>query len=93
MLPCDARRLPLHDSSIAEARQEAFQNAKVANNAFVFMAQSLCDDVAVFCLACIGTDNKFSADLNLNRWTHIVSECKKRGINALAFEQMETHGN
>ena len=88
MLPCDTRGLPLHDSFIAvsfEAMQDAFQNAKLANNAFVFMAQSLCDGVPAFCLACVGTDNKFSADLILNRWTHIVSECKKRGITVASF--------
>lgn len=88
VLPCDARGLPLHDSFIAvsfEAMTEAFQNGKVANNAFVFMAQSLCDGVPAFCLACVGTDNKFSADLVLNRWTHIVSECKKRGITVASF--------
>ena len=88
VLPCDARGLPHHDSFIAvsfEAMKEAFQSANVANNAFVYMAQSLRDGVPAFCLACIGTDNKFSADLLLNRWTYIVSECKKRGIAVASF--------
>ena len=96
VLPCDASGLPLYDSFIAvsfEAMQDAFKYAKVANNAFVFMAQSLCDGVPAFCLACIGTDNKFSADLVLYRWTHIVLNAKNVGSLWQALEQMETHGN
>ena len=36
-------------------------------------------------LACIGTDNKFSAELVLKRWAYIVSECRKCGITVTSF--------
>ena len=48
------------------------------------MAQSLCDGVPAFCLACIGTD-KVSAELILKRWAYIVSECRKHGITVTSF--------
>ena len=49
------------------------------------MAQSLCPDVPAFCLACMGTDNKFTADLILKRWKYIFLECNKRGISVDSF--------
>ena len=49
------------------------------------MAQSLCPDVPAFCLACMGTDNKFTADLILKRWKYIFLECNKRGISVVTF--------
>ena len=87
MLPCDSAGVPLRDAFIAvsfEAMQEAFESGTIANNAFVYMAQSLSDGVPAFCLACIGTD-KFSAELILKRWAYIVSECRKRGITVTSF--------
>ena len=46
---------------------------------------NLCLDVPAFCLACIGTDNKFTADLILKRWKCIFLECNKRGISVVSF--------
>ena len=35
------------------------------------MAQPLCQNVPAFCLACLGTDNKFTAEQVLKRWKYI----------------------
>ena len=57
----------------------------MAKYAFVYMAQPLCKGVPAFCLACMGTNNKFTADLVLKRWLYLFSECKKRGITVASF--------
>ena len=49
------------------------------------MAQALKERVPAFCLACIGTDNKFRADLVLKRWKYISTKCSKRGIKVISF--------
>ncbi len=45
------------------------------------MAQPLCESVPAFCLAVMGTDNKFTAEDVLKRWNYLVLECKKFGIS------------
>ena len=80
--------LPLADTFVAvsfEAIQEAFSVAAVAKYAFVYMAQPLCEGVPAFCLSCIGTNNKFTAECVLHRWKYIFSEGKKRGIAVISF--------
>lgn len=37
------------------------------------------------CLACIGTDNKFTTEHVLKRWKYIYTECQKRGIVVVSF--------
>ena len=49
------------------------------------MAQSLCLTAPPFCLACIGSDNKFTAQHVMLRWKHIYEECTKRGLLVLSF--------
>ena len=44
------------------------------------MAQRLTVGVRAFCLACIGTDNKFNADIVLKQWKYIYNELNQRGI-------------
>ena len=88
VLPCDKSGLPLSDTFIAvsfEAIEESFRVADVAKYAFVYMAQPLSKSVPAFCLACMGTNNKFTAEHVLNRWKYIVSECKKRKITVVSF--------
>lgn len=63
--------------------QEAFQSV---NTAFVHDVMVY---ILAFCLACIGTDNKFSADLILNHRAYILSECKKKpGIAVASFRAL-----
>ena len=89
MLPSDDKGLPFTDSFMAvsfQAIENSFKVGKVANYAFVYMvAQSLCPDVPAFCLACIETENKFTADLILKRWKYIFLEFNKRGISVVSF--------
>ena len=62
-----------------------FETTDVAKYAYVYMAQPLCPNVAPFCLACMGTNNKFTAKDVLLRWQYIVNECKKRNIDVINF--------
>ena len=88
VLLCNEQGLPICDSFLAisfERMEQIFQNNKPAPYAFVYMAQPLQNNVPAFCLACVGSDNKFSAELVLNRWQCIVSECSKRNIAVASF--------
>ena len=49
------------------------------------MAQPLGQGVSPFCLACLGSDNKFNAEHVLLRWKFICTECRKRSIDVLSF--------
>ena len=88
VLPLDHNGLPKGDSFIASsfaAIHAMFQNNSVAKYAYVYMAQSLANNVPAFCLACMGTDNKFIALSLMQRWKYIVTECNKRNIAVVSF--------
>ena len=88
VLPCDESGLPLCDSFMAttfESMENYFCNESVANYAFVYMVQPLAENVPAFCLSCLGTNNKFDAEIVLKRWNYIYSELKKRDINLLSI--------
>jgi hypothetical protein len=88
VLPCNDQGLPKGDSFIAvsfASIEESFRVAEVAKYAFVYMAQPLCEIVPAFCLAVMGTDNKFTAEDVLKRWNYLVLECKKFGISVVSF--------
>ena len=88
VLPSDDKGLLLTDCFMAvsfHAKVNSFKVGKVAKYAFVYMAQFLRPDVPAFCLACKGTDNKFTADLILIRWKYIFLECNKRRISVVNF--------
>jgi len=73
--------LPLVDSFIAvsfSAMQAMFRSAAKAKYAYVYIAQSLCLKAPPFCLVCIGSDNKLTAQHVMLRWKHIYEECSKR---------------
>ena len=71
--------LALVDSFTASlnAMQAMFRSAAKAKYAYVYMAQSLCLKASPFYLACIGSDNKFTAQYVMLRWKHIYEECKR----------------
>jgi len=52
---------------------------------YVYMAQPLGCNIPPFILACLGTDNKFTAKHILQRWSYIYTECNKRGISVISF--------
>ena len=62
-----------------------FQSATKAKYAYVYMAQSMSLNAPPFCLACIGSNNKFTALHVLLRWKYIYEECTKRGMLVLSF--------
>lgn len=41
--------------------------------------------VPSFCLACFGTDNKFTTEHVIKRWKYIFEECQKRDILVVTF--------
>ena len=88
VLPCNSSGLPLCDTYIVNSFQsieEAFAAGCLAKYAFVYMVKPLCHDAPAFCLGCLGTNNRFDADLVLKRWKYIVQECNKRGIMVTSF--------
>ena len=92
VLPCDDEGLPLCDSFLAvsfEAIEESFKTADTAKYAFVYMAQALGKAVPGFCLACLGTNNEFSADLMLKRWKYVLQSVKGGEQKLLHLELME----
>ena len=88
VLPEGEDSLPSIDAHVAisfQSIEDSFKSSKISKYALVYIAQPLSPGVPAFPLACIGTDNKFTADILLKRWSHISSECQKRGISVLSF--------
>ena len=88
VLPLDGNSLPMVDSFLAVSFttiENMFRQNSVAKYAYVYMAQPLCNNVPPFCLACLGTNNKFSAENVMARWRYISEECMKRNILVLSF--------
>jgi len=87
VLPCNDEGLPICDSFLAtsfETLETYFKRGSVAKYAFVYMAQPLTVGVPAFCLACMGTDNRFNADIVANRWKYIYDELSQRGISLVS---------
>lgn len=88
LLPVNACGLPIVDSYLAvsfTAIEKMFKTASFAKYAYVYMAQPLGSRDPPFCLACIGSDNKFTAEQVLLWWKYIYNECKKRVITVASF--------
>lgn len=85
VLPLNKSGLPEVDLFLAisfKAIEQMFTNAKYA---YVYMAKPLTLNAPPFCLACFGTDDKFTAEHVMLRWQHICQECQKRGVTVLSF--------
>ena len=65
VLPCNNDGLQICDPFLATSfkAMETFSKKVVLQNMHLFMIQPLTVGVLAFCLACIGTDNKFDAEL------------------------------
>ena len=88
VLPLNKDGLPIVDAFLATsftAIESMFQRESISKYAYLYMAQPLKQDAPPFCLACIGTNNKFTAKHIIQRWKYIYSECAKRGITVLSF--------
>ena len=91
VLPLNENGLPKVDSFLAtsfSAIESMFLRNAVSKYVYIYMAQSLCTDVPPFCLACIGTDNKFDSLALMQRWRFIVEGCAKRNIAVLSIGVM-----
>lgn len=97
VLPIDDNGLPLVDSFLAVsyvAIEDMFKTASKAKYAYVYMAQTLCLGAPSFCLACMGSDNKFTAQHVMLRWKYIYEECRKSGFKlwwGWRFTHHESH--
>ena len=88
VLPVAENGLPLIDSFLAvsfSAIEDMFKHFPISKYAYVYMAQPLGQSIPPFCLACLGSDNKFDADHVILRWKFIYTECRKRSIDVLSF--------
>ena len=82
VLHVDQNGLPLVDSFVAvsfTAIKVMFQNSPISKYAYMYIAQPLGKNVPLFCLACMGTNNKFDAEHVLVRWKFICDRICKKG--------------
>ena len=88
VLPVDDCGLPLVDSFLAtsfSAIENMFSSVTIAKYAYIYMAQPLGINIPPFCLACFGSDQKFTAEHVLQRWQRIYLQCAERGITVVSF--------
>lgn len=88
VLPIDKHGLPKTDSFLAtsfSSIEKMFAEFPVARYAYVYMAQPVHQNVPPFCLSCLGTNNKFTAQEVLLRWKYIADECATRNITIISF--------
>jgi len=62
------------------ATEAYFEKGSVAKYTFVYMAQPLTIIGPLFCLACMGTDNKFNTNIFVKCWQYIHDQLKQKGI-------------
>ena len=88
VLPCNDAGLPLSDTFLAtslSAIEKMFASCELAKYAYAYVAQPVCLNVPPFCFACIGSNNRFTAEDVLQRWKYIYSQCSARGIRVVSF--------
>ena len=88
VLPCDDAGLPLSDTFLAtslSAIEKMFATSELAKYAYAYVAQPMCLNVPPFCFACMGSNNRFTAEDVLQRWKYIYSQCLARGIKVVSF--------
>ena len=63
-----------YEATSFDSISKMFKRRPLSKFAYVYVAQLLCDDVPSFCIACIGSDNKFDYKAILVCWKYILSE-------------------
>lgn len=76
---------PLENQYLVSDIKNGFENGVLSNYAYIFMAQPLVDHAPAFCLVIFGSDNRFSADEVLKRWSHLENEANAIGISVEGF--------
>ena len=74
VLPCNENGLPLPNSFLAtsfEVIEQCFRTCEVSKFAYIYVAQCVSPTVPAYCLACMGTNNSFTATDFLKRWRHM----------------------
>ena len=88
MLPQTTSGLPQIDAFQAisfKAIEYMFQTVSITKYAYMYVVKPLKESTPSFCLACLGTDNKFTAQVILQRWAYIYNELKKRDVKIISF--------
>lgn len=88
VLPCNDAGLPLTDTFQATsfaAIERMFASNELAKYAYAYGAQPVRLNVPAFCFACMGSNNRFTAEDVLQRWKYIYSQCSARGITVVSF--------
>lgn len=79
--------LPQRDTFVATSEvaiRSFFENYQKSNYAYVILAQPLAE-APFFCLSLYGTDNRFSHQDVLNRWSFLKYKCQEKGITIAGF--------
>lgn len=77
ILPTSKTGFLLADSYIAVSfpvAESTFSSNEISKHVYVYMVQPLGKNIPPFCLACIGTNNKFTFETELNRWKYIFEK-------------------
>lgn len=71
--------MPICHTFTAKSAQEiaGHMNKPISTHVYIFMAQSLKENIPPFLLLMFGTDNKFKTLSVLQRWNFIQKELKK----------------
>ena len=88
VLPTNSNGMPITNSFSVNTFADIenyFLNTTKSKYAYVYTVQSLQDGIPSFCLGCIGTDNKFTANDILKRWRYINAQLSLRGIRIINF--------
>ena len=88
VLPCNDAGLPLSDTFLATsfgAIEKMFATNELAKYAYAYVAQPVSLNAPAFCIACIGSNNRFKTDDVLQRWKYIYSQCTACGITVVSF--------
>lgn len=88
VLPNDEKGLPQINACLAntfEELEEMFLDQVVSKYAYLYTVTPLKAGIPSFTLACIGTNNKFTAKDVLLSWQYIRSQLAERGITLLTF--------
>ena len=83
-LPVDSSGLPKLDSFIASsfnAIEKHFSEGIIAKCAFLYGTAI----EQIFILACLSSDNQFTAEHVMQKWKYIHSECAKLGKDVVSF--------
>ena len=60
--------------------EKHFKNGTTESSLYTVMAHLLQEDALCFFLCLLGTDSKFSAQQELNRWDFTVAKLEKEGM-------------